>query len=88
MLILNLSISEFLDQIPTRKDMKEAFPVNLQIKNLFLLKIKIKQKPGCQIRNITQSLSSFIRISGSIPEVKNPALIIDWENIACWEESE
>ena len=35
-----------------------------------------------------QSLSTFIRLSGPIPEVKNSALINDYENIiAYWEES-
>ena len=44
---------------------------------------KIKQNPGAaQIRNIMQSSSSFIRISGPIPEyIKKPALINDQENI-------
>ena len=35
-----------------------------------------------------QSLSTFIRISGPIPGVKKSALINDYENIACSEESE
>ena len=35
-----------------------------------------------------QSLSTFIRISGPISEVKKSALINGWENvIAYWEES-
>ena len=44
---------------------------------------KIKQNPGAaQIRNIMQSSSSFIRISGPVPEyIKKPALINDQENI-------
>ena len=35
-----------------------------------------------------QSLSTFIRISGPIPGVNKSALINDYENIACSEESE
>ena len=36
-----------------------------------------------------QSSSTFVRISGPIPEVKRkPALRDDWENIAYWEELE
>ena len=34
-----------------------------------------------------QSSSTFIRISGPIPEVKKSALINDYENIAYSEES-
>ena len=41
---------------------------------LFLLKIKIKTQPA-QTKNITQSWSTFIRISGPVPEVKKSALI-------------
>ena len=38
---------------------------------------------------IMQSSSTFIAISGPIPEVKKSALINDWENvIAYWEGSE
>ena len=36
-----------------------------------------------------QSLSTIIRISESIPELKkHTALINDWENIAYWKKSE
>ena len=35
-----------------------------------------------------QSSSTFIKISGPIPEVKKSALISDWDNIvAYWEEA-
>ena len=43
MLILNLLISEYLDQILPWK----AFLVKLQTENFFLLKVKIKQSTGC-----------------------------------------
>ena len=33
LLVLNLFIFEYLDQIPPRKEMKEAFPVKLQAEN-------------------------------------------------------
>ena len=36
-------------------------------KPLFLLNIKIKQNPGCQISSIMQYLNTFVRISGPIP---------------------
>ena len=39
-------------------------------RSLFLLKIKMEQTSGCQIRNIMQSSSTFVRILGPIPEVK------------------
>ena len=66
--------------------MKEAFPVKLQTENLFLLKIKMKQKTQSpKIRNVIQSLSTFIRISGPIPEVKKTiALINNWEDVATY----
>ena len=66
--------------------MKEVFSVKLQTEYLFLLKIKMKQKTQSpKIRNVMQSLSTFIRISGPIPEVKKIiALINDWEDIATY----
>ena len=65
--------------------MKEACSVKLQAKLLFLLKIKIKQNPGC-ISNIMQSSSTFIRIAGTFTEVKKSAVINDCGNISYWEE--
>ena len=48
---LNLFTSEYLDQIPPWQKVKEAsrgiFWQGSRQKNLFLLKIKIKQNPGC-----------------------------------------
>ena len=42
-----------------------------------------------QIRNATQSSSTFIKISGPIPEIKKSGLINAWENIfACYKEYE
>ena len=56
---------------------------------LFLLKIKIKQNPSCQIRNMMQSSSTFTILSGPISMVKKSALANDYENIIVyWEESE
>ena len=36
------------------------------------------------MRNIMQSSSIFIKISGPIPEVKKSALINDWDNIVAY----
>ena len=63
MLILNLFISVYLDQIPPGKEMKEAFSIKLQTGNFVTGKIH-----AVQIRNITQSPGTFIRISGPILE--------------------
>ena len=67
-LILNLFISEYLDQIPPWKENKDAFSVTLQTENLFLFKIKIKQNSGCQnkeyntiFKNIHQSIRGYSR---------------------------
>ena len=67
-LILNLFISEYLDQIPPWKENKDAFSVMLQTENLFLFKIKIKQNPGCQnkeyntiFKHIHQSIRGYSR---------------------------
>ena len=52
--------------------MKEEFSVKLQVGNLLLLKIKIKQNPECPNKEyIIQSLNTFIRISGLNLEVKS-----------------
>ena len=48
----------------------------------------MKQSPGCPNKEVMQSLSTFIRIRGPIPEIKKPVLINDWKNIAYWKESE
>ena len=57
-------------------------------KLLFFLKI-INKTQAAQIRNIMQSLSTIIGLSGPIPQVKKSALINDYENkIAYWEESQ
>ena len=49
---------------------------------LFLLEIKIKKKKkqAAQTRNIIQSSSTFIRISGPIPNVKKSTLVNDYES--------
>ena len=74
-LILNLFISQYLDQIPQWTEMKEEFSVKLQVENLLLLKIKIKQNPECPNKEyIIQSLSTFIRISGLNLEVKKSCI--------------
>ena len=55
--------------------MKEEFSVKLQVENLLLLKIKIKQNPECPNKEyIIQSLSTFIRISGLNLEVKKSCI--------------
>ena len=51
LLILNLFTSEYLDQIPLWKEIKEIFSVKLQTENLFLFKIIIKTHAS-QIRDI------------------------------------
>ena len=57
-------------------------------KLLFLLKIKTNKTQAAQIKNIMQSSSTFIRISGPIPEIKKSASTNDCENITYWKESE
>ena len=64
-----LFILEYLDQILSWKEIKEAFSIKIQTENLFLLKMKIKIQ-AAQIRNTMQSSSTFTRISRPIPEVK------------------
>ena len=81
-----LIISEYLDQIPPWKEIKDAFSVKLQTESLFFLKIKLNKIQATQIRNIIQSSSTFIKISGPVPELKKPALTNDWKNIAYWKE--
>ena len=49
-------------------------------KPLFLLKKKIKQKPGYSNKEYNAS-STFIKLSGLMPEVKKSALNNDYENI-------
>ena len=54
-------------------------------KPLLLIKIKIKTQ-AAQTRNIIQSSSTFIRISGPILEVEKFALIRDYQNIIAFSE--
>ena len=64
------------------------FSKALDWKPLFLLKIKIKQNPGCPNKEYNIS-STFIRISVPIAEVKKSVLINCYENIIAYsEESE
>ena len=86
LLILNLFISEYLDKVLPWKEMKLAFLVKLQTENLFFcFRIKIKTR-AAQTRNIIQSSSTFIRISGPVLEVKKSSLINDYENIIGYSE--
>ena len=50
-------------------------------KTLFLLKIKIKQNPGCPIKNENVVFKHFHQ------NIK-PIWTNDWDNIVYWEESE
>ena len=71
------------------EDKVGIFSKGLDLKHLFMLKIKINKAQAAHIRNVMQISSTFITISGSIPEVKMSALINDYEHIiAYWEESE
>ena len=59
MLILNLFVPEFLNQIVLWKEMKEVFSVKLQTKNhCICLRSKLNKTQAAQIRNIMQSHSS------------------------------
>ena len=73
-LILNLLISEYLDQIPPWKEMKEALSVTLHTENLFLLKIKIKQNPSCPNKEYNGICKQIHQNTGPIPEVKKPRI--------------
>ena len=89
MLVLNLFIPEYLDKILPWKEMKIAFSVRLQTEFLcFCFRQKLEKTQAAQTRNIMQSLSTFIRISGSALGVKKSALISDHENIAYSEKPE
>ena len=68
-LILTLLISEYLEQILPWKEKKEAFSVKFQAEKSFFLKKKNETKAPHE-RNIMQSLSTFIGISGPVAEVK------------------
>ena len=60
-------------------------------KSLLLLHIKLNKTQATQIRNTMQSLSTFIEILGSIPEVKKKKICINQRlaNIfAYWKEFE
>ena len=71
LLILNLFISEYLNKILQWKDMKKAFSVTHETENFcFCLRQKLNENQTAQIRNIVQSLRTFIKLSGPIPEVK------------------
>ena len=68
LLILNVFISEYLDQSPRWKEIRGAFSVTFQTKNVFSLKIKIKQNPGCPnkeyneiLKHIRQNIRSYTR---------------------------
>ena len=52
-------------------------------KPLFLLKIKIKQNPGCTNKGILKHVHQNIR---AYPKIKKSALINDYENIAAHSE--
>ena len=52
-------------------------------KPLFLLKIKIKQNPGCTNKGILKHIHQNIRV---YPKIKKSALINDYENIAAHSE--
>ena len=59
--------------------MKETFSVKLQTDSLCLCLIwKLNKTQAAQIRNIMQSSSTFIRMSGPIPEVKKKICIDKW----------
>ena len=65
LLDLNLFISEYLDQIPPWKGIKEAFSVKLQTENCcFCFRQKLNKTQTAQIRNTMQSSSTFIKMSG------------------------
>ena len=87
---LNLFSSEYLDRILPRNEIKLGFSVKLQIENFYLcLKQKWNKTQDAQTRNIIKSSSTFIRILEPIPEVKESALVNDYENIiAYFKESE
>ena len=78
-LILDLFISEYLDQILPWKELRETFSEKLQTGNLcFFIKLKSNKNHAPQIRNVIQSSRIFIWILGPIPEKKS-ALINDWK---------
>ena len=88
LLILSLFISEYLDQIPPYREMKEGLSVKLQNENMFLLKIKIKQNPGCPNKGYNAILKHIPQNIRAYTRSKKTELINDWENIAYWEKSE
>ena len=75
--------------------MKEAFSVKLQTENLslfffffFLLKIEIKQNPGCPNKEYNSIFEHINHITRAYPrsKKKKSALIDDYENIiAYWK---
>ena len=82
LLILSLFISEYLDQIPPYREMKEGLSVKLQNENMFLLKIKIKQNPGCPNKGYNAILKYIHQNIRAYTSRKKTELINDWENIA------
>ena len=64
-----------------------VFSVKLQTENLcFFLLYKLNKAHAARTRNEMQFLSTFIRTSGPVPEVKKPALINNYENIIAYSE--
>ena len=95
MLILNLFISECLDQIPPWNEMKEVFSVKLQNKKL-LLEIISKQNLGCPnkeynviLKHIHQNIRAYPRSKENLHWsmigkvllhiVKNPSKARHWQ---------
>ena len=72
-------ILKVIDQIPSWKEMKEAFSVKLQTEKLCFC---LSKTQAAQIKNENVVFSNtFIRMWGLI-------WTNDWENTAYWEESE
>ena len=72
LVVLNLFIFEYLDQIPPWKEMIEPFSVKLQTKNrcFCLSRSKLNKAQTAQITNTIQFSSTLIKISGHITEWK------------------
>lgn len=68
-------------------DERRIFSKASRWKPLFVLNIKIKIQ-AAQKRNTIQYSSTFVKISGVIPDIKKPALTNNWENVIAYcEES-
>ena len=63
--------------------MKLAFSVKFQTENLFLLKIKTKQNPGCPNKDIFKHIIQNIK---AYPKSRKSALINNYENIVAYSE--